>query len=93
MAITRAHELEELIQKRKNLIKAHRENDFTDGIHALLTDMYPDTAHFIYELLQNAEDMKATIVRFILDTNGIDFEHNGTKRSFNIEDIDAMQRW
>ena len=90
MTITRAHELEQLIQKRKNLIKAHQENDFTDGIHALLTDMYPDTAHFIYELLQNAEDMKATVVRFILDTNGIDFEHNGTKRSFNIEDIDAI---
>ena len=82
--------LEQLIQKRLNLIKAHEENGFTDGIHALLTDLYPDTAHFIYELLQNAEDMKATVVRFILDKNSIDFEHNGTKRSFNIADIDAI---
>lgn len=82
--------LEQLIQKRINLIKAHEENDFTDGIHALLTDLYPDTAHFIYELLQNAEDMKATAVRFILEKNSIDFEHNGTKRSFNIADIDAI---
>lgn len=83
-------ELERLIEKRKNLIKAHEENDFTDGIHSLLTDLYPDTAHFIYELLQNAEDMRATTVRFILDSNGIEFEHNGTKRSFNIADIDAI---
>lgn len=82
--------LEQLIKNRQDLIEAHRKNNFTDGIHALLTDLYPDTAHFIYELLQNAEDMKATVVRFILDKNSIDFEHNGTKRSFNIADIDAI---
>lgn len=82
--------LEKLIQKRRNLIEAHRENDFTEGIHALLTDLYPDTAHFIYELLQNAEDMNATAVRFILDESSIHFEHNGTKRAFNIADIDAI---
>ena len=82
--------LEQLIKNRLDLIEAHRKNNFTDGIHALLTDLYPDTAHFIYELLQNAEDMKATVVRFILDKNSIDFEHNGTKRSFNIADIDAI---
>ena len=51
--------LEQLIKNRQDLIEAHRKNNFTDGIHALLTDLYPDTAHFIYELLQNAEDMKA----------------------------------
>lgn len=82
--------LEQLIQNRQELIEAHRKNNFTDGIHKLLTDLYPDTAHFIYELLQNAEDMQATTVRFILDKDSIDFEHNGTKRSFNIEDIDAI---
>lgn len=82
--------LEQLIQNRQDLIEAHRKNDFTDGIHALLTDLYPDTAHFIYELLQNAEDMNATVVRFILDEKSIDFEHNGTKRAFNIADIDAI---
>ncbi|MBQ8010311.1 MAG: hypothetical protein IJ265_02005, partial [Oscillospiraceae bacterium] len=82
--------LEELIKNRQDLIEAHRKNNFTDGIHALLTDLYPDTAHFIYELLQNAEDMNATAVRFILDDNGINFEHNGTKRDFNIADIDAI---
>lgn len=34
--------LEELIQNRIDLIEAHRKNNFTDGIHALLTDLYPD---------------------------------------------------
>ena len=83
-------ELEELIRNRKELIEAHRKNNFTDGIHALLTDLYPDTAHFIYELLQNAEDMNATEVRFHLYEDRVDFEHNGTKRTFNIHDIDAI---
>lgn len=82
--------LDQLIKNREDLIEAHRKNDLTEGIRALLTDLYPDSAHFIYELLQNAEDMEATVVRFILDKNSIDFEHNGTKRSFNIADIDAI---
>lgn len=82
--------LNELVKNRKELIEAHRKNDFTDGIHALLTDLYPDSAHFIYELLQNAEDMNATAVRFFLTKNGIDFEHNGTKRMFTLGDIDAI---
>lgn len=82
--------LKDLIQNRKDLVEIHKKNDFTDGIHALLTDLYPDTAHFIYELLQNAEDMNATIARFTLEKDGIDFEHNGTKRNFTIDDIDAI---
>jgi len=83
-------ELEELIEKRKNLIKSFEENECSEGMHKLLTDLYPDTAHFIYELLQNAEDMKATKVRFDLSKKGIKFEHNGTKRSFNISDIKSI---
>jgi hypothetical protein len=79
-----------LIHNREQLIKVHKENNFTDGIHALLTDLYPDTAHFIYELLQNAEDMDATLVRFELYQDHLLFEHNGTKRDFTVEDIDSI---
>jgi len=82
--------LEELIKNRKELIEVHRKNNFTDGIRTLLTDLYPDTAHFIYELLQNAEDMKAETVRFHLCSDTLFFEHNGTKRAFNLSDIDAI---
>lgn len=81
----------ELKQNREALIKAQEMNvGFKEGTQNLLTDLYPDTAHFIYELLQNAEDMNATTVRFILNEDGIEFEHNGTKRSFTIDDIDAI---
>lgn len=82
--------LEELIKKRLELIEVHKKNDFTAGLRAVLTSFYPDIAHFVYELLQNAEDMDATVVRFSLSKEGVGFEHNGTKRDFNIADIDAI---
>lgn len=82
--------IQELVKDRKKLIEAHKKNNFTDGIRSLLTDLYPDTAHFIYELLQNAEDMRATVVHFKLEEDMIYFEHNGTKRDFNLDDIDAI---
>lgn len=82
--------IEELIEKRKLLLKAHKENNFSNGIETLLTDLYPDKAHFIFELLQNAEDMNATEVKFTLNTDSLLFEHNGSKRDFNINDIDAI---
>jgi hypothetical protein len=54
----------------------------------LLTDLYPDNAHFIYELLQNAEDADATEVKFELFQNKLKFYHNGNK--FTYEDIDGI---
>lgn len=82
--------LEELIKSRKELIEVFSKSALSDGISSLLTDLYPENAHFIYELLQNAEDMNADEVHFSLSANGIDFDHNGTKRSFDIDDIDAI---
>ncbi len=81
--------LEELRKKRLKWVEANRENDFEDGIKRLLTDLYPDNAHFIYELLQNAEDAHATEVCFILKEDGVEFEHNGD-RLFSIEDVEAI---
>ena len=81
--------LEELRRKRLRWVEANRENDFEEGIGRLLTDLYPDNAHFIYELLQNAEDAKATEVRFILKEDGVEFEHNGS-RLFTLEDVTSI---
>ena len=47
------------------------------GIRKIVEDLYPDNAHFIYELLQNAEDTCATKVTFTLTIEGLTFEHNG----------------
>ena len=55
------------------------------GIRRIVEDLYPDTAHFIYELLQNAEDTQASEVAFILSSDRLVFEHNG--RTFDEKDI------
>ncbi|HOY84952.1 MAG TPA: hypothetical protein PLQ80_06620 [Candidatus Syntrophosphaera sp.] len=52
---------------------------------AFLGRLYPDRTHFIYELLQNAEDVKATSVKFLLHPDRLEFEHNG--RLFNEADV------
>lgn len=81
--------LEELRQKRLKWIESSRENNFEDGIKRLLTDLYPDNAHFIYELLQNAEDPKASTVRFTVTNEAVEFEHNG-ERLFNLKDVESI---
>ena len=48
------------------------------GIRAGIVEKYSEKAHFVYELLQNADDVAATQVRFLLRKNGLYFIHNGT---------------
>jgi len=56
------------------------------GIWHSIIHKYSDQAHFIYELLQNADDVKATNVNFELVPDGLYFKHNGTDH-FDITDI------
>ena len=58
------------------------------GIRRTVEELYPDNAHFIYELLQNAEDTRATHVQFTLTHDALVFEHNG--RAFTEADIWAI---
>ena len=55
------------------------------GIRRIVEELYPDSAHFIFELLQNAEDTGATEVGFELRSDCLSFEHNG--RPFSEADI------
>lgn len=55
------------------------------GIRRIVEELYPDSAHFIFELLQNAEDTGATEVGFVLRSDCLSFEHNG--RPFSERDI------
>lgn len=48
------------------------------GIWRSVTDKYSDQAHFIYELIQNADDAGAKSARFILEPTRLIFIHNGT---------------
>lgn len=79
-------ELKQLIAKRKKYAEAVIENKF--GINSLLAGLYNDPSHFIYELLQNAEDAKAKEVRFELFEDRLDVYHDGI--DFNFNDIDGV---
>ena len=76
--------LNELRNKRRKFLdglEANREDIKLD----IFKDFYPDKAHFIYELLQNAEDTGASEVSFSLSEECLVFEHDG--RSFDEDDI------
>ena len=70
---------------------------FIDGLDAnkddinldIFEDFYPDRAHFIFELLQNAEDAGATEAAVTLTATSCVFEHNGT-RTFTEGNVRAI---
>ena len=59
------------------------------GLKTLVSQIYPDEAHFIYELLQNAEDAQATEVEFTIRKSKLVFAHNGS-RQFDADDVEAI---
>lgn len=76
---------------------AQQRRKFLDGLDAnegdinldIFEDFYPDQAHFVFELLQNAEDAQASEVTFTLRRDGCLFEHNG-KRLFSELDVKSI---
>ncbi len=60
------------------------------GIKGSVVEKYSDQAHFIYELLQNADDAGATFAHFDLCNNELRFIHNGT-RHFSISNPDTEE--
>ena len=54
----------------------------------IIINQYSDRTHFIYEILQNAEDAGATEIRFQLEKDRLYIYHNG--RPFNEKDIQGV---
>lgn len=75
-----------LTAKRLNTVETLKENGLNTFINHII-GTYHEPAHFIYELLQNADDAKATKVRLELKPNGVLFTHNG-KVSFSVTNPD-----
>ena len=67
---------DQLYNKRKEAARILND-DSLRGVWKSIIDKYPDSAHFIYELLQNADDVEATEVTVILDKKELVFKHNG----------------
>lgn len=60
------------------------------GVKKSVVEKYSDQAHFIYELIQNADDVGANEARFELYKDRLVFIHNGT-RLFTVTDLDKEE--
>ncbi len=77
----------ELIRKRKNWVKSSKENNF--DFDNILSGIYNDPSHFIFEILQNAEDAGATSINFKLFDDKLEISHN-SKHDFDFPDVDGI---
>ncbi len=71
-------------------ITAHNEKQLGEDTASRKTQvsMYSDSTHFVYEILQNADDHDATEVCFKLSENEIVIEHNG--QPFTEKNVEAI---
>lgn len=76
-----------LTQRRQKSAEIIFEDPAFSALKRSIIDKYSDQAHFVYELLQNADDVKATQIRFKLSRSGLICSHNGLVK-FNITDPD-----
>ena len=84
-----AASFDEYAELMRLYILTAKKSDSFEGTKKLLTELYPDNAHFIYELLQNAEDAAAEEVSFELKPDKLVFRHNG-KRVFTLKDVKGI---
>ena len=81
-----SQEFEELSKKRVGWVDSSKENGF--DFNDILAGAYDDPSHFIFEILQNADDESATQVKFELKKEGIDIYHDG--KDFEIKDVEGV---
>lgn len=60
----------------------------SEKILRIIINQYSDRTHFIYEILQNAEDAGASRIKFHLTENALEIFHDG--RPFDEKDIDGV---
>lgn len=80
-------EFERLVERRLKFIDGLDANEGEISLD-IFEDFYPDKAHFVYELLQNAEDVGATEITFTLTAERLVCEHNG--RPFTLADVTSI---
>ena len=75
---------ESLVQDRTEIADV-LDKPAVSGLRNSASEKYSDEAHFVYELLQNADDVKATKAVFELSAGRLLFRHNGSEH-FTISD-------
>lgn len=76
----------ELIKISKNYIEAAKKKKI--NFDEILSGLYNDPSHFIYEILQNAEDALATEITFELYQDRLIINHNG--KDFTFENVESI---
>jgi hypothetical protein len=80
---------DESYENRREWVEITRRNNFESGIRQSAVDnKYADPVHFVYELLQNAEDQEATEAGFTLRADRLIFQHNG--KPFTRQDVENI---
>ena len=82
--------IRDLEQDRRNLVRLLKKTKAID-LDLFSRDTYPDDAHLLFELLQNAEDTGATAACFKLGTTKLSFTHDG--RPFSKKDVLGIIRY
>jgi len=78
--------LASLTKARRDHVESCKKNG--DNSHKTIADLYSRRTHFVYELLQNADDAKASDAEFNLSANSLEFNHNG--KPFSFQDVEAI---
>ena len=73
------------LQERRTKLADALDDPAASGVINSVVEKYSDQAHFVYELLQNADDAGATLARFTLEQSRLIFSHNGS-RHFTLTD-------
>ncbi len=74
-----------MIKKLTEERKKHKQSCIKNGdnSHAIIADLYSDPTHFIFEIIQNAEDAKANQISFDIVNDDLVIEHNGKTFTYN----------
>ena len=75
------------LTEKRRVLAAQLLDPAVAGFWNMVVDKYSEQAHFIFELLQNADDAGASQARLYLNRDSVSFVHNGTV-PFSVSDAD-----
>ncbi|MEE0997329.1 MAG: hypothetical protein U0L74_08185 [Paludibacteraceae bacterium] len=75
------------LTEKRRVLAAQLLDPAVAGFWNMVVDKYSEQAHFIFELLQNADDAGASQARLYLNEDSVSFVHNGTE-PFSVSDAD-----
>ncbi|ODS30174.1 MAG: hypothetical protein SCARUB_04717 [Candidatus Scalindua rubra] len=81
-----SNQFKELVKISEDYISAAKRKKI--NFNEILSGLYADPSHFVYELIQNAEDSGATELFFNLFNDKFEIIHNG--KDFDFDDVEGI---